>query len=82
MAKKEKQIKGVSKEAQEENEYISKSLHDIHTQYTCDGETSFVGRDEWGKEFHLTVPTIELLHWCNVDYWKEKSIEYIKQMKC
>tara|TARA_R110000744_G_scaffold30329_6_gene71877 strand:- start:9853 stop:10239 length:387 start_codon:yes stop_codon:yes gene_type:complete len=67
---------------QPKNEPISKALHDINTSYTSDGETTFIGRDEMGEEFIVTIPTIELLHWSNIKYWKEKSVKYINALIC
>tara|TARA_R100001015_G_C4635284_1_gene204424 strand:- start:2861 stop:3052 length:192 start_codon:yes stop_codon:yes gene_type:complete len=46
-----------------------------------DDETYFVGQDENGNDFHLTMSTFELLEWIDIEYLKEKTIRYIKNMK-
>ena len=64
------------------SEIIEKRLHDIHTfMSTSDNETYIVGRDEEGRDFHIVIPTIELLEWLDIDYMKKQSIKYIKNLQ-
>lgn len=61
------------------NEPLVKTLHDIHTLYHHDNETSIIGRDENGNEFTIIIPTYELFQWVKTDELKESLIKYIKE---
>jgi hypothetical protein len=59
-----------------------KRLHSINTfSASQEDETYFVGKDENGNDFHLTLSTIELLEWIDINYLKAKSITYIKNIQ-
>ena len=59
-----------------------KRIHSINTfSASEEDETYLVGKDENGNDFHLTMSTFELLEWIDIDYLKQKTIRYIKNMK-
>lgn len=57
-----------------------KYLRDIHTHASSNNETILVGTDENGDEFTITIPTLEVLEWLDVEYMKETLIKHIKQI--
>lgn len=65
---------------QKKGQEIYKSLHDLNTSHTHNGETTLRGRDEMGEDFVLTIPTVELLHWLDISYLKQKAKEYIDEL--
>ena len=55
---------------------IRKRLHDINTfMASSDNETYLCGRDEHGREFHLVIPTIEVLEWLDIPHMKQRCID-------
>lgn len=77
-----KQSKCKQCKCKKSEEIVSKSLHDINTMWMSeDNETMLHGKDEYGKEFQLTLNTIELLEWIDIPYMKERAIEYINNLQ-
>ena len=61
-------------------ESVNKNLHDIHTMYCDNGELNLIGKDEFGKEFTLTICLYEAINWFgDKDYLKERLIQHIKE---
>lgn len=59
-----------------------KAIHDINTlMCNAENETILVGEDEHGKEIQIVFDTIELLEWLDIDYVKNKAIEYVKNLQ-
>ena len=62
-----------------EEEHIYKHLHDIRTMYCNNGELKLYGRDEYGKEFTLTMCLYEAINWLDVGHFKRSLIEHIER---
>lgn len=57
-----------------------KNLHDINTFACSDNEVYLSGTDENGEDLTVVLDAIELLQWLDMEYIKEQSIKYIKQL--
>ena len=58
-----------------------KNLHDIDTFACNDGEVWLSGKDEDGEPFTIIILAYEFHEWIDMDYIREKLIEYIKEKK-
>ena len=58
-----------------------KNLHDIDTFYCKDNEVWLSGKDEEGEPFTIVIPAYEFHEWVDMDYIREKLIEYLKTPK-
>ena len=57
-----------------------KNLHHINTFCCSDNEVYLSGTDENGEDLTVVLDAIELLQWLDMEYIKEQSIKYIKQL--
>ena len=68
-------------EKQKENELIHKSMYDINTFQSCEGEVYLRGTDESGKDFQVCFDAYNFINWIDIDqlqYIKEQLIKHIK----
>ena len=57
------------------------NLHDINTfMSTKDNETYLSGVNENGEQTTIVFNTVELLEWLDIDYMKNQTIKYIKNI--
>lgn len=59
---------------------INKRLHNINTMFYNEGDVTLTGVDEFGVEFFLTIPVIELLEWIDIKDLKAEAIKYINEI--
>tara|TARA_Y100001973_G_C5142078_1_gene303473 strand:+ start:787 stop:981 length:195 start_codon:yes stop_codon:yes gene_type:complete len=59
-------------------EIINKRLHDLNTFYIDGNEINYIGLDEFGNEFRLTMDAYEFLEWVDIIEIKSKLIQYIE----
>ena len=58
-----------------------KTIQSIATfSVTADNETMLTDKDEQGKDLTIVLNTLELLEWIEIDYMKEQTIKYIKNL--
>lgn len=62
----------------ENTEPIVKRLSNINTMFNFEGDTTLIGVDEFGKEFRLSIPIMELLEWIDKASMVESEIERLK----
>ena len=56
-------------------------LHDINTfMSTKDNETYLSGTNENGEYTTIVFDTVELLQWIDIEYMKNQTIKYIKNI--
>ena len=59
---------------------IIKRLHGINTMFYDEGDVTLTGIDEFGLEFFLTIPVMELLEWIDIEDLKTEAIKYINEI--
>ena len=59
-------------------ETIHKRLHYINTMYCLDGDMILCGKDEYGKDFTLSIDLYEAINWIDREQLKKKLIKHIK----
>ena len=59
------------------NDDIIKRLHNIDRMFYNEGDMTLTGLDEFGKEFSVTIPVLEVLEWINITQLKEEAIKYM-----